>query len=216
MSDEISYGGLELVVLPTVYNPAEDSFLLARWAAKLARGKVLEMGCASGIVSLSVARTDSKSHVVGLDINPKAIECASENAERNGIENAHFLESDMFEAVRDEKFDWIIFNPPYLPTTQGEKLKDKMENAAYDGGRSGRDVIDRFLAEFQAHLNTGGGLLLLSSSLANTEKTQEMLEKKGFEVKILEKEKFFFEKIEVLLAKKASVAAASEKIKKQK
>ena len=200
--EKIEYEGLALSVLPTVYLPAEDSFLLAKWAAKLARGKVLEMGCASGIVSLSVASADAKNDVTGLDINPNAVECSEENAKRNRIGNAHFLQSDMFATVGNGKYDWVIFNPPYLPTTNAEKLADRMENAAYDGGKTGRDVIERFLDEFVGHLKADGGLLLLSSSLANTEKTIKMLENKGFDAKILEEEKFFFEKIEIILARR--------------
>jgi release factor glutamine methyltransferase len=210
--EKIEHEGLALIIFPTVYNPADDSFLLAKWAAKLARGNVLEMGSACGIVSLSVARADAKNEVTGLDINPQAVECAKENAKRNGIGNAHFLQSDMFSAVAGQTFHWIVFNPPYLPTTNAEKLRDRMENAAYDGGKTGREVIDRFLAEFDAHLREDGGLLLLSSSLANTEKTIKMLEKKGFEAKMLEEEKFFFEKIEVLMAKRKPENA---KVKKQ-
>ena len=112
---EISFGPLRIGVLPTVYEPAEDSFMLATCASSLS-GKILEIGCGSGIVSLSAAAASPKNEVLGVDINAEAVKCARQNAETNGIRNAKFAVSDLFEGVNG-KFDGILFNPPYLPTT---------------------------------------------------------------------------------------------------
>lgn len=194
-------GGLDLEIFPDVYEPAEDSFLLAKYAAKL-KGRILDVGCGSGIQSLVCAKADPENTVLGVDRNPSAVKNARLNAKKNGIKNAVFMESDLFSKVQG-KFDAIVFNPPYLPTDGGEKLKGNL-NLAFDGGKSGRETTDRFLSAFSGHLEAGGTLLMVESSLAGIEKTVSKLEKLGFKTKILGEEKFFFEKIVVLEAKRAS------------
>jgi len=98
---------------------------------------------------------------------------------------------------KNRKFDYILFNPPYLPTTKSDKIKGKL-NLALDGGKDGRKVLDRFLKEFDRYLKPGGKIYLVHSSLSNWEKTKMILKKKGFGAKILEEQAFFFEKIYLL------------------
>ena len=200
---EISFGTLHLSIPPRVYEPAEDSFLLATYASGLS-GSILEIGCGSGIVSLSAAQASPKNIVLGVDINPKAVECAGANAAANGIKNASFLLSDLFSAVLpSQKFDCILFNPPYLPTTRAERLLSPEENAAYDGGASGLDVFKRFIAEAPAHLADGGKVAVIATSLGNgVEKALALLEARVCGAQILAEEKFFFEKLALIEAKK--------------
>lgn len=192
--------GLDLELIPEVYEPSDDSFLLMKYS-KMLEGSVLDVGCGSGIQSLVNAKCNPDNSVTGIDINPKAVECSIRNARINGIENAQFFESDLFEKVPENKFDGIIFNPPYLPTSKEEKINGKI-NDAFDGGKDGRLVVDRFLMQFGKYLSPDGKLLLLQSSLNNLEKTEEMLGKKGFGVKIIDESSFFFEKLYVVEAKR--------------
>jgi len=190
----MKYAGLVLEIPDSVYEPAEDSFLLAKHAAKL-KGRVLEIGCGSGIAVLNNAKNNPQNEVVGVDINPDAVKCAKENAKRNKLKNAKFFKSDLFSAIApSEKFDAILFNPPYLPTSKDERVSGKL-NSAFDGGKSGRRVLDRFLRAFPKFLKPHGVVLLIHSSLNNPEKTERILKEKGFKTEILETESFFFEKI---------------------
>ena len=195
----VSFGTLQLSILPRVYEPAEDSFLLATYASSLS-GNVLEIGCGSGIVSLSAAQANPASVVLGVDINPWAVKCAQENAKANGIKNAAFLKSDLFEAIpQAQKFDFILFNPPYLPTTRAERLKSPEENAAYDGGASGLNVFKRFAAQAPAHLGKGGKVAVIATSLGNgIEKTLAILSAQAGSAQVLAEEKFFFEKLALI------------------
>ncbi len=198
----IEYDRLKLSILPTVYPPAEDSFLLAKWAARLVRGAVLEVGCGCALASLACARENEAGKVLGVDVNPYAVKCSRENAIANKIKNAKFLESDLFSAVNGKKFDWLLFNPPYLPTGKKERMADENENAAYDGRKSGRKIVDAFLSQFEKYLAKNGSLLLVSSSISGTEKTVEGLERKGFRTRVLETAPFFFEKLSLICATK--------------
>ena len=201
--NKVSFGTLSLSIPYWVYEPAEDSFLLATYASSLS-GSILEIGCGSGIVSLSAAQANPKNTVLGVDINPKAVACAQANARANGIANATFLLSDLFSDVpASQKFDYILFNPPYLPTSRAQRLKSPEENAAYDGGASGIGVFKRFIAEAPAHLSEGGKVAVIATSLGNgIEKTMALLEARVGSAQILAEEKFFFEKLALIEAKK--------------
>ncbi|MBI5061013.1 MAG: methyltransferase [Candidatus Aenigmarchaeota archaeon] len=195
------YSGLRLCFLDSVYEPAEDSFLLAKHAAKL-KGRILEIGCGSGIATLHNAKVNPQNEVISVDINPDAVKCAKENAKRNNIKNIKFFKSDLFSAISpSEKFDAILFNPPYLPTTRDSRLKTRL-NAAFDGGESGRKTLDRFLRVFDKFLKPDGIVLLVHSSLNNLEKTKRVLAEKNFRCEMLETGPFFFERIYLLKIKK--------------
>ncbi|MEM4359103.1 MAG: class I SAM-dependent methyltransferase [Candidatus Bilamarchaeaceae archaeon] len=180
-----------------VYEPAEDSCLLAKHAIKC-RGRILEIGCGTGIVSLYCAAAHNQNDVEGVDINEKAVALARKNAKANGIKNARFYVSDLFSKTKG-KYDWILFNAPYLPTEEYEKLKGKI-NFAFDGGRTGRDVIEKFVSLAPAHLKAGGGVLLIASSLSGISEICKKFAENGFNAEIIDEESFFFEKLCVIKA----------------
>lgn len=189
---EIEFEKLKLKIPKTVYEPSEDSFMLAKAALQIKKGsKVLEIGCGSGIASICALKNGST--VVGVDISPNAVKCARENAKRNNLEGS-FRESNLFESVPKEKFDVIIFNPPYLPTELKDKLNGPL-NHAFDGGKDGRKVLEVFLDQFDNFLKKGGYLLLVQSDLNGPVKTKKKLVKMNYEVEILLKESFFFETV---------------------
>jgi len=84
-----------------IYEPREDSFLLAKCVKKFCFGKVLDVGTGSGIQAETAL--DDSDEVIGIDINPKAIEYCSKK-----FPNIKFFESDLFENV-DERFDTLLF-----------------------------------------------------------------------------------------------------------
>ena len=187
-----------------VYKPAEDSFLLAKHAKRI-KGRVLEIGCGCGIVSLECAASNPDNRVEGVDINRAAVRLAKENAKRNAIKNVRFYHSDLFSKVRG-KFDWIIFNPPYLPTAENDKIKGRI-NLAFDGGPDGLDAIRRFVKGVKAHLKNNGKIMIIASDLAGSEgsgikEAKNELNKNGFKVDVIEEQSFFFERIALLKAKR--------------
>ena len=196
----MAFGTLRLSLLPTVYEPAEDSFLLATYSSSLG-GRILEIGCGSGIVSLSAAQASLKNEVLGVDINPAAVKCARKNAEANGIINASFLRSDLFSAVPEGKFSAILFNPPYLPTTREERLALGGENAAYDGGESGLETFMKFASAAPKYLASGGKIAVIATSLGGgIGATIQILESSIGKAQILAEERFFFEKLALVEA----------------
>lgn len=182
------YRDREFELLEGVYDPGDDSFLLVE--ATLAEVKpgerVLEVGTGSGIISFFVKEITG---VVATDINP----AACENARQNGV---NVVRTDLFNGICGT-FDVIIFNPPYLPTAQDEKLNSWL-NRAFDGGPDGRDVIRQFLAEVSRILPVGGRVLTVFSSLTDIDAVIELYMKHGFWVEVVSKEKVPFEMLVVL------------------
>ncbi|HLD02338.1 MAG TPA: HemK2/MTQ2 family protein methyltransferase [Candidatus Nanoarchaeia archaeon] len=163
-----------------IYEPREDSLLLEKYVRAFARGKVLDMGTGSGI--LAMAAKSKTPDVTAVDVNEEAVKYAK----RKGI-NAFV--SDLFEKV-EGKFDVITFNPPYLPQEKDEVKEDAQ---MLSGGKKGNEVIKKFLSQARKHLEENGIILMAYCSL--TPDVEKIAEKDGFEVEVLEKQKYFFEEL---------------------
>lgn len=185
----------KLKTSPNVYEPAEDSYLLAENLLINPKDEVLEIGTGSGIVAMYASKLSNKITVT--DINLDALQLASENFKLNNIDNIEILAGNLFEPVKNKKFDVILFNTPYLPTDNDDIIEGDL-NYAFDGGLSGRDIIDLFLNEVKNHLNDGGKVQLIQSSLSGTEETLNKLDDLGFVCEIAKSEHFFFEEIQLI------------------
>ena len=182
-----------------VYVPAEDSYLLADNLLVKEDMNVLEIGTGSGIVAMYASRLSHNITVT--DSHFDACELARKNFMANNIEGVEILFGNLFEVVKNRKFDIILFNTPYLPTENDDVIEDNL-NYAFDGGLNGRKVIDLFLNEVKNHLNDGGIVQMIQSSLSDIEKTLNILDEQGFIAEIAASEHFFFEDIVLINAYK--------------
>ncbi|WP_295722133.1 HemK2/MTQ2 family protein methyltransferase [uncultured Methanobrevibacter sp.] len=181
-----------------VYIPAEDTFLLAENLEIKESDTVLEIGTGTGTVGLFASKL-TNSQITVTDINFDALELARVNFSKNNIENVEFVFGNLFDELENRKFDVILFNTPYLPTEEDDIIDDNL-NYAFDGGADGRKIIDPFLYEVKNHLNKGGLLQLIQSSLSDINKTFEILSKEGFMCEVAASEHFFFEDIVLINA----------------
>ncbi|MBA2840452.1 release factor glutamine methyltransferase [Methanococcus maripaludis] len=197
MIEIIEINGIKIKTHPKVYVPAEDSELLIENLVDVKNKSVLDVGTGSGIQAINAVKQGALK-VIGIDINPYAVECAKINSELNEInpEKLKFKTSDLFKNI-NEKFDVILFNAPYLPTSDEEKL-EKYLNYAFDGGKDGREVLDKFLDEVANYLKKDGIIQILQSSLTDGNKTIEKMEKLGFVAKQTGSLKFLFEELQVI------------------
>ena len=186
----------------SVYEPSDDTFLLADSIIEnksiFANCSVLEIGCGAGL--LSIIASGYCRHVTAIDINKKAVDLSAENMRLNNISNMVVLRSNLFEDI-DRKFNIMIFNTPYLPQSDEETI-DSPINLAWDGGKDGRKVIDRFLKEAKSHLNSNGRLIFLESSLSSYNRSLDYLEKHDFTANIISRKKLSFEELVVIIAQK--------------
>ncbi|WP_457615192.1 HemK2/MTQ2 family protein methyltransferase [Methanopyrus sp.] len=184
--DVVRYGRLKFLVFENVYPPAEDSFLLAEHQGVSGSERVLDVGTGCGIQGLSAAAEGCE--VVATDVNPAAVQCARWNAHLNDLE-IDAREGDLFEPVRGERFDVVLFNPPYLP---GRELpeSDPISRATEDPA-----VIGRFLKGLlRGEIRWDEARIVVSS--LTPKKYLEPL--RHFEVEAVAEEPLFFEKIRVL------------------
>jgi len=162
-----------------VYAPQEDSYLLKGWVEKLAVGKVLDIGTGSGIQAIAASKKAEK--VVAVDIDGEAAVHAK---------NVEFRKGNLFEPIKkSEKFDLIVFNPPYLPEDKYDKEADTT------GGKHGWETIGKFLKQAKVHLNKNGKILLVFSSFTNEKKVLEISKEEGYKYKLLDKKHISFEDI---------------------
>jgi release factor glutamine methyltransferase len=172
-----------------VYQPAEDSRLLAEAAVDHARGRTLEVGTGSGWVAERIA-AETDAEVVASDYNPAACRQARARA-------VQVVRADLVKPFRDGSLDTVAFNPPYLPTDPDNEWDDWMERAL-SGGESGREVIDPFLDTVGRVLRPGGRVLLLVSSLTGFDSVVARAEANGFAVSTVRQESYPFEVLSIL------------------
>ncbi len=186
------YSDITLEVPEGVYYPREDSELMAKTIEKidLTGKKLLEIGCGSGFLSILTAKKGAD--VTAVDTNPDAVEITRNNAETNNV-RMDVIHSDLFKKVPD-KFDIIIFNPPYLPVEEGE------DDITYAGGKTGRDVIEKFIDKISGHLKPDGTVLLLISSLTGEKETIQLFAKQRMKTEIIARAKIPWEELIVIKA----------------
>jgi release factor glutamine methyltransferase len=191
---------LTIEIHPDVYDPAEDTFQLLEAIEVNKRDTVFEIGTGCGIIALECARIGAK--VICSDINPNAIK----NAKYNYMTNKPSLKGsidirygDLFSVLnKNERFDVIIFNPPYLPTSIKERLgKSGWFDIATDGGFDGLKLTTRFINSLNKHLKKTGRAYFVFSSLSDRKKLNSYFRKVGLKAEIIISRSFDNEKIDI-------------------
>ena len=135
--------GLNLYVDSNVLIPQPDTEILVEEVIALASEKenlkILDMCTGSGAIAISLAKYIKNSNVYATDISEKALEIAKDNSLKN-ITDITFIHSDVFENVKENEFDFIVSNPPYIETDVIKTLSKEVQNEphiALDGGEDG-------------------------------------------------------------------------------
>jgi release factor glutamine methyltransferase len=178
---------VDIDLLPEVYNPSDDSYLLLQAIEVRADEKFLEMGSGSGLIAIHASKEGAE--VVAADINPHAVECTRRNALRNGA-RIEVVQSDLFENVHGN-FDVIAFNPPYLAV---EASSSSWIEKSWSGGEDGADVAGPFLERAAKHLTPNGRIYIVLSSLGGF-RTLLRAAKKQYQLTMIEEKHMFFESI---------------------
>lgn len=113
---------------------------------------LLEMGTGSGVGALLATRFAEK--VWAVDINTRSVEFAGHNRNLNGLDNLTVLQSDLFSALENLRFERIIANLPFVPSTDSTAVF-----AA--GGEDGERILASFLSQCAAHLEPAGRVYAL-------------------------------------------------------
>ena len=105
-----------------------DAYLLSAYAKKAKL--CAELGCGTGVCSLLLADHKKSDRIIAYEIQDELARAAEENIQRNGLESVISVkQADIRTLEREEKFDTVVANPPYLKTS-GKVSPDSKKAAA--------------------------------------------------------------------------------------
>lgn len=169
------FWSLDFKVSPHVFIPRPETEILIEQLLKFIRDdpenrapRILDIGAGSGNISVAAAREIPGSRITAVDISPEALKVALENAATHEVSGQiHFLQSDLFEEIREEdlgSFDFILTNPPYIDSRQianlTPEIKDYEPRKALDGGAGGFEYYRKIIPRAGEWL-AGTGYLIL-------------------------------------------------------
>ncbi len=184
--------GLPFHVAPGVLIPRPETELLVEKAVAWAKSfceksdtaracRVLDIGCGSGAIGVSLAKLVPAASVTCTDISSAALEIARQNAARLSVD-VEFLEGDLLAPVEGRKFDLILSNPPYIArdVVRGlaREVRDHEPEMALCGGEDGLDVY-RQLASSLGDALQPGGAVMMEIGHDQREAVKKMLEETG-------------------------------------
>ena len=178
--------GLSLKVTPATLIPRPDTETLVDAAlAKIPLHKnlsICDLGTGTGAIALAIARHRPQASVLALDTSQAALDVAIENAENLKISNVKFAVSNWFSILGQEKFDFIVSNPPYIEAndthlSQGDLRFEPI--SALASGQDGLDDIRDIISQAPQYLNAPGWLLL-EHGYNQAEQVAALLKQAGF------------------------------------
>ena len=120
------FWSMEFDINQSVLVPRPETELLIEQAVEVFGNyespKILELGTGSGIISIVLSKELREPIITATDISHEALITAKNNADKHNINDINFVESNWFDSIKNEKFDLIISNPPYVDKS---KLSNK-------------------------------------------------------------------------------------------
>lgn len=206
----------------SVYEPAEDSFLLLDCIelclSELQLQKhpiVCEIGSGSGIVS-----TFLKAHVfpegmfLATDVNPNACEAilatVKANCSQQKFDTFDTLQMSLTTGIRDKLVDVLVFNPPYVPAENVPKVPDSLDDytwldLALLGGENGMEVTWVVLLNLENILSETGVAYILFCARNNPDHVAKVMEDRGWVTRVVEKRNAGWEVLSVLEFRRSKV-----------
>ena len=156
----VNFYGLKFIVNKNVLIPRFETEELVEQVVEYAKNlnkdkiKILDLGCGSGAIGLTLKSILKDSEVTLVDISKEALEVARLNANNLNLD-VTLIESDWLSNVKLEKYDIIVSNPPYIRTDEEieEIVKNNEPSLALYGGIDGLDCYRKILANIKPYLN---------------------------------------------------------------
>ncbi len=191
--------GYDFFVTQDTLDPRPDSeslieLVLKKNPQKNDALKFLEIGTGTGCLIITLLLLYKNSSAIGVDISDKALQICNKNAIQNQVQDRlQLIKSDLFSDLKNQKFDFIISNPPYIPSKDIAGLQEEVRNfeplLALDGGTDGLDFY-RSIAKSGADFLINNGRIFLEIGF----------DQKDDVVKIFTQENFTFEDFQPDLA----------------
>jgi release factor glutamine methyltransferase len=216
LTGKTEFYSLELEITSDCLVPRPETELLVQRAIEFLRTRygtqyVCDLCTGSGCIAVAITKNFPDVHIIATDISAAALEVAARNVEKYKLnEHVQLLCGDLFEPIIQQldvkQFDLIVCNPPYVSTSEYEKLdknvKDYEPESALLAGEDGLDVYRKIIEKVDDFLKSGAALIL-EIGYAQGPAVRDLLEQSGIfaEIKI---EKDFHDNDRIVIAKKNS------------
>jgi release factor glutamine methyltransferase len=191
ITGETEFYGLRFKVDERVLIPRPETEELVEWilsspVASVPSPAILDVGCGSGCIAVSLAKQWPFASVYALDVSEKALEIAKQNAAANEV-SAQFIRHDIFEELPDylpERWDIIVSNPPYVtPAEKALMSKNVLDYEPHQALFVPQDEPLLFyerIASIALHRLKKEGILCFETSSVYGEATAKRLREQGF------------------------------------
>lgn len=157
---------MNFYVNENVLIPRQDTEILVEEVIEIAKRinakKILDLCTGSGAIAVSLAKYLPETDIYAIDISSEALEVAQKNANINNVK-VNFINSDIFENLKEKEFDIIVSNPPYIKTEVCESLNKEVKKEpliALDGGNDGLHFYKKIIEQCDKYLKKDGFLCL--------------------------------------------------------
>ncbi len=176
------FWSLDFIVDENVLTPRPETELLIETALNCISSptfKILDLGTGSGALAVTMAKEVPECKVSAIDIDPKALSIAKENATRHGVvDQIEFVCSDLRTSDWSGCFSMILSNPPYIKSADIQKIMPEVRiyepEKALDGGITGLDFYQAIIPMAIDRLE-GNGFLILEIGHDQADEVTELL-----------------------------------------
>lgn len=154
----------ERVLIPR--SPIAELILkqVAPWVDPDSVTRILDLCTGSGALAILAALSFPDAVVDGVDLSSAALEVAAHNVKEYQLKSRlNLIESDLFTALQDQRYDLILSNPPYVNAEDFKTMPTEYHHEpsiALEAGTDGLEVVRKIIAEAGVHL-TPEGLLIV-------------------------------------------------------
>lgn len=183
-----TYNDITVKVLAGIFHPGLffSTKILLNYIGTLdlKNKSLLELGAGTGLISIFVARQNAK--VTASDINPTATKNIKLNAEKNNVK-LKIIQSDLFDNIPQQSFDFIIINPPYFPRDPN----NENEQAWFCG--SDFQYFKNLFKQIGNYISISTNTIMILSEDCEIEMIKSIAEENGFVLNEIQKTKVWNE-----------------------
>lgn len=186
---EIKFINCKINLSQKVFQPRiETEFWVGKEIQNIENKKkieVLDVFAGTGCIGIAILKSIENSGVDFVDIDKEALEQIKINLKLNKIKENRYrvFQSNMFEGLKEERYDFIFANPPYIALNRISEVEievlEKEPHLALFGGEKGVDYIKKFFSQAKKHLNPKGKIFLEFDPLQK-EEIEQILKKNEY------------------------------------